>query len=64
MLFSEFSTNMVFVLGLTYLLTSVFNKGIYGAWTGLACYLVFHAVILFIGFMSKKWIYETTETKE
>ncbi len=56
-LFSEFTSNMVFIIGLTLLLVFVFNKGIYGAWIGFALYQVFHALLLFIGFLSKKWLY-------
>ena len=56
-LFSEFTSNIVFIVGLTLLLVFVFDKGIYGAWIGFALYQVFHALILFIGFLSKKWLH-------
>lgn len=62
-LFSEFSTNMIFMLGVTFYLTAILNKGIYGAWTGFALYIVFHACILFAGFMSQKWLDVQVETE-
>jgi Na+-driven multidrug efflux pump len=62
-LFSEFSTNMIFMLGVTFYLTAILNKGIYGAWTGFALYIVFHASILFAGFMSQKWLDVQVETE-
>ena len=55
-LFSEFTTNVIFILGVTLLLIKVFNLGIYGAWTGFALYQVFHASILTAGFFSKRWL--------
>ena len=60
-LFSEFTTNMVFIIGLTLVLVFVFDIGIYGAWIGFALYQVFHALILFIGFISKKWLHVEVE---
>jgi len=62
-LFSEFTSNMVFIIGLTLLLVFVFNKGIYGAWIGFALYQVSHALILFIGFLSKKWLHVEVEKR-
>ena len=62
-LFSEFISNMVFIIGLTVILVFIFNKGIYGAWIGFALYQVFHALILFIGFLSKKWLHVEVEKK-
>ena len=62
-LFSEFTSNIVFIIGLTLLLVFVFNKGIYGAWIGFALYQVFHALILLIGFLSKKWLHIEVEGK-
>jgi len=60
-LFSEFTSNMVFIIGLTLVLVFVFNRGIYGAWIGFALYQVSHALILFIGFLSKKWLHVEVE---
>ncbi len=61
-LFSEFTTNMLFILGATLLFTRVFNMGIEGAWFGFALYQVFHALILSIGFVSKRWLHIEVET--
>ncbi len=61
-LFSEFTTNILFTLGATLLFTRVFNMGIEGAWLGFALYQVFHALILSIGFISKKWLHIEVET--
>ncbi len=63
-LFSEFTTNMVFILGATLLFTRVFNMGITGAWLGFALYQVFHALILSIGFISKRWLHIEVEARE
>jgi multidrug resistance protein, MATE family len=62
-LFSELVSNIVFIIGLTLILVYVFNKGIYGAWIGFALYQVFHALILFLGFLSKKWLHIEVEKK-
>lgn len=55
-LFSEITTNLTFVVGLTLLMTRVFDKGIYGAWSAFAVYLVFHSLFMFAGFFSKRWL--------
>ena len=60
-LFSEFTSNIVFIIGLTLLLVFVFDRGIYGAWIAFAFYQVSHASILFIGFLSKKWLHVEIE---
>jgi len=60
-LFSEFTSNIIFIIGLTLLLVSVFDIGIYGAWIGFALYQVFHALILLMGFVSKKWLHIEVE---
>lgn len=60
-LFSEFSTNMVFILGVTFLLVRVLGFGIYAAWTGFALYQAGHAIILTIGYLSKRWIHIEVE---
>lgn len=54
-LISEFTTNIVFILGLTLLGVRVFDFGIFGAWSGFAAYQVAHALILTAGFFSGKW---------
>ncbi len=63
-LFSEFTTNMIFIIGLTLVLVFIFNAGIYGAWIGFAFYQVFHAFILFVGFLSKKWLHVELEKSD
>lgn len=62
-LFSEFTTNIVFIITLTLVLVYIFDLGIYGAWIGFALYQVFHAVILFMGFLSRKWLHIELEGK-
>jgi len=54
-LFSEFTTNVVFILGLTVIAVWVLDLGIYGAWAGFASYQVAHAAILTAGFLSGRW---------
>ncbi len=53
---SETIINLVFVLGLTFILTSIFNLSIFGAWSAFGLYLVFHSGILIIGFLSGRWL--------
>jgi len=55
-LFSEITTNVICIIGVTLLLTRVFDMGVYGAWSAFALYLVFHSLFMFGGFFSKKWI--------
>lgn len=55
-LFSEFTTNIVFILGLTILSVWVLELGIFGAWSGFALYQVAHAAILLAGFLSGRWM--------
>ena len=54
-LFSEFTTNMLFILGASFLLTRVFSFGIKAAWLSFALYQVFHAGILLTGYISGRW---------
>ena len=54
-LFSEFSTNLLFILGGTVLLTLLFSYGIRAAWLSFGLYQLFHALILFSGFLSGRW---------
>ena len=54
-LLSEFTTNVVFILGLTILAVWVLDWGIFGAWSGFALYQVAHAAILAVGFFSGRW---------
>lgn len=54
-LLSEFTTNIVFILGLTILAVWVLEWGIFGAWSGFALYQVAHSAILAAGFFSGRW---------
>lgn len=54
-LFSEFTTNIVFILGLTILAVWVLDWGVFGAWSGFALYQVAHAAILAAAFFSGRW---------
>jgi len=54
-LVSEFTTNLVGILGATALAVFVFDWGIYGAWAGFALYQILHAGILATGFFSGRW---------
>ncbi|MCG8453424.1 MAG: MATE family efflux transporter [Spirochaetales bacterium] len=55
-LMSELSTNLLFVLGLSFLLVFFTNLGIWGAWIGFAVYQIGHASILFGGWASGRWL--------
>lgn len=55
-LFSEFTTNILFILTASLLLVSFTNMGIRGAWTGFALYQVGHALILGGGWLSGRWL--------
>ena len=50
------------VLGLSLLLVRHFEMGIYAAWLSLGLYMAFYSVLLFGGFMSKRWLYVTIES--
>lgn len=54
-LFSEFTTNVVFILAATWFFTQVLGMGIYSAWLSFGLYQLFHAFILSLGFFSGKW---------
>jgi len=54
-LISEFVTNVVFILGLTYVAGWILHLGIYGVWAGFAVYQVAHASILTAGYFSRRW---------
>ncbi len=56
-LFSEAVSNVVFIIGASLLLMSLFPRwGVYGAWTGFALYQLSHAAILFAGYFSGRWL--------
>jgi putative MATE family efflux protein len=60
-LVTELFSIITFTLGLTLLLTRYFSMGIYAAWLSLGLYMVCYSVLLFGGFMSKRWLYATVE---
>ena len=55
-LVTELFSIVTFALGLTLLLTRYFNMGIYAAWLSLGLYMVCYSILLFGGFMSKRWL--------
>ena len=58
---TELFSIVTFALGLTLLLTRYFNMGIYAAWLSLGLYMVCYSILLFGGFMSKRWLHVTVE---
>ncbi len=60
-LMSEVITNILFILTMTWITTSVLNYGIYGAWLSFGLYQLFHSLILIGGYISKKWEKITVE---
>ena len=60
-LVTELFSIITFALGLTLLLTRYFNMGIYAAWLSLGLYMVCSSILLFGGFMSKRWLHVTVE---
>ncbi len=64
-LLSETTTNIVFIIGASLLLHTFFPSwGIYAVWCGFALYQVGHASILFIGYLSKRWLKIEVEKNE
>lgn len=62
-LLSETSTNIVFIIGASLFFLAFFPAwGVYGAWTGFALYQIGHAVILYIGYLSGKWLHVEVES--
>ena len=60
-LFSEFTTNMVFILFMTWICIKVLGLGVYAGWLSFGLYQIFHALILTSGWISKKWLYVEIE---
>ncbi len=60
-LISEFTTNVVFILGATALGLFVFGKGLTWAWASFGLYQLSHAAILTAGYFSKKWAHLEVE---
>jgi putative MATE family efflux protein len=61
-LVTELFSIVLFALGLTLLLVRYFNMGIYAAWLSLGLYMVCYSILLFGGFMSKRWLHVTVES--
>ena len=55
-LYIETSTTVIFIIGLTLLLTKILKIAVFGAWLSYALYLVFFAGLLILGFISKRWL--------
>ncbi len=62
-LVTELVSIVVFALGLTVLLTRFFKMGIDAAWLSLGLYMVCYSVLLVGGFLSKRWLDVTVESK-
>lgn len=56
-LFSEFTTNVVFILGFTLITTRILGYGINMAWLGFGLYQLFHSLLLHFGYRSEKWMH-------
>ncbi|MDA3809808.1 MAG: MATE family efflux transporter [Spirochaetaceae bacterium] len=54
-LFSEATTNILFILTMTWVSTELLGLGIYAAWLSFGLYQLFHAIILIVGYFSGKW---------
>ncbi len=55
-LFSEFTTNMIFMLGMTWICVRLLGLSLVWAWTSYAFYQVAHAAILTSGWLSGRWL--------
>ena len=60
-LFSEFTTNVVFILGFTFITTRLLGLGINYAWLGFGLYQLFHSLLLHIGYKSGRWIHANVD---
>lgn len=56
-LFSEFTTNVLFILGFTFITTRLMGLGIQSAWLGFGLYQLFHSMLLHAGYKSGRWIH-------
>ncbi len=54
-LFSEFSTNFLFVLVFTFAAVKIFGPDITFAWWGLALYQISYSLLLHLGYRSERW---------
>ncbi|AHC15726.1 MATE family efflux transporter [Salinispira pacifica] len=53
---SEFTTNVLFILGLTLLMRHLFPDTIQLAWLSFGLYQIFHAGIMIAGFLKGRWL--------
>ncbi|MBI9104545.1 MAG: MATE family efflux transporter [Spirochaetales bacterium] len=61
-LYSEFVTNIIFILGLTFINAQFWGGDIKIAWLGFGLYQVFHSTFLHIGFKTGRWANIDVET--
>ncbi len=54
---SEFITNILFILGFTFLFTRVLGSGVGSAWWGFGLYQLFHSLILHVGCRTGRWVH-------
>jgi putative MATE family efflux protein len=63
-LFSEFTTNILFLLGAAILARHLFPNQIIWVWLSYGIYQICHASILIIGFLKRKWLETSVERTE
>ncbi len=56
-LFSEFTTNVLFIIVFTFITTRILGMGINMAWLGFGLYQLAHSVLLHIGYKSERWMH-------
>jgi len=62
-LFSEFTTNVVFILGATLVSRLLFPENILYAWLSFGLYQLFHAFFMILGHLRGRWIMVEVERK-
>ncbi len=62
-LFSEFTTNVVFILGATLISRLLFPGNILYAWLSFGLYQLFHAFFMILGYLRGRWIMVEVERK-
>ncbi|WP_028972967.1 MATE family efflux transporter [Spirochaeta cellobiosiphila] len=60
-LLSEMFTNVVFIIGFSYLASIIVPGNIYYIWLGFGLYQLFHSFIIHGGYYSRKWLLARTE---
>jgi multidrug resistance protein, MATE family len=63
-LVSEVTSNVTGIIGVSLLAVFVLHRGHQGAWVGFAVYQIVHAVILWSGFRSRRWLSVPVDTSE